>query len=42
MESAVFDWNRSAIRFYDRLGANQDDWLHYGLKRAELQKLAGA
>jgi GNAT superfamily N-acetyltransferase len=38
---AVLDWNVRAIKFYDRLGAKQDDWLHYGLEEAEIRKLAG-
>ena len=38
---AVLDWNEGAIRFYDRLGAKQDDWLHYGLDEAGIRKLAG-
>ena len=25
---AVLDWNVRAIQFYDRIGAEQDDWLH--------------
>lgn len=37
---AVLDWNERAIKFYDRLGAKQDDWLHYGLDEAGLRKLA--
>ena len=38
---AVLDWNVRAIQFYDRLGAQKDDWLHYGLDEAGIQKLAG-
>ena len=38
---AVLDWNVRAIQFYDRLGATQDDWLHYGLDEEGLRKLAG-
>ena len=38
---AVLDWNVRAIQFYDRLGAKQDDWLHYGLDETEIRKLAG-
>jgi GNAT superfamily N-acetyltransferase len=38
---AVLDWNARAIQFYDRIGAEQDDWLHYGLGEAEIRKLAG-
>ena len=30
-----------AIKFYDRLGAERDDWLHYGLDEAQFRKLAG-
>ena len=37
---AVLDWNVHAIRFYERLGAKPDDWLHYGLDEAEFRKLA--
>lgn len=37
---AVLDWNVGAIRFYDRLGAKPDDWLHYGLDETEFRKLA--
>ena len=38
---AVLDWNVRAIKFYDRLGATQDDWLHYGVDEAGIRKLAG-
>ena len=38
---AVLDWNVRAIQFYDRLGATQDDWLHYGLDEEGIRKLAG-
>ena len=38
---AVLDWNVRAIRFYDRLGARKDDWLHYRLDEGEIRKLAG-
>jgi GNAT superfamily N-acetyltransferase len=38
---AILDWNERAIKFYDRLGAEQDDWLHYGLDEAQFRKLAG-
>lgn len=38
---AVLDWNVRAIKFYDRLGATQDDWVHYGLDEAGIRKLAG-
>ena len=40
MHWAVLDWNVHAIRFYERLGAKPDDWLHYGLNEAELRKIA--
>ncbi len=38
---AVLDWNVRAIKFYDRLGATQDDWVHYGVDEAGIRKLAG-
>lgn len=38
---AVLDWNVRAIKFYDRLGAKQDDWVHYGVDEAGIRKLAG-
>jgi GNAT superfamily N-acetyltransferase len=38
---AVLDWNERAIQFYHRLGAEKDDWLHYGLDEAQFRKLAG-
>lgn len=41
LQWAVLDWNVRAIQFYDRLGAKKDDWLHYGLDEAGIQKLAG-
>jgi GNAT superfamily N-acetyltransferase len=41
LQWAVLDWNVRAIRFYDRLGAKKDDWLHYGLDEGEIRKLAG-
>lgn len=41
LQWAVLDWNVRAIRFYDRLGARKDDWLHYGLDEGEIRKLAG-
>jgi GNAT superfamily N-acetyltransferase len=41
LQWAVLDWNDRAIKFYDRFGAKEDDWLHYGLNEAELRKLAG-
>lgn len=40
MHWAVLDWNERAIKFYDRLGAKRDDWLHYGMNEAELRELA--
>ena len=40
LQWAVLDWNVHAIRFYERLGAKPDDWLHYGLDEAELRKIA--
>ena len=41
LQWAVLDWNERAIKFYDRLGAKPDDWLHYGLNEEEIRKLAG-
>lgn len=41
LQWAVLDWNERAIKFYDRLGAKPDDWLHYGLNEGEIRKLAG-
>jgi hypothetical protein len=41
VEWAVLDWNVRAIKFYDRLGAKQNTWLHYGLDEGEIRKLAG-
>jgi GNAT superfamily N-acetyltransferase len=41
LQWAVLDWNVRAIQFYDRLGAKQDEWLHYGLDEAAIRKLAG-
>jgi len=38
---AVLDWNERAIQFYDRLGAEKDDWFHYGLDESQFRKLAG-
>jgi GNAT superfamily N-acetyltransferase len=40
LQWAVLDWNTRAIRFYERLGAKPDDWLHYGLEEEEILKLA--
>jgi GNAT superfamily N-acetyltransferase len=37
---AVLDWNVRAVKFYDRLGASQDDWLHYGLDEAGIRRVA--
>jgi GNAT superfamily N-acetyltransferase len=39
---SVLDWNVRAIKFYDRLGAKPDDWLHYGLGEADLRKLVSS
>jgi GNAT superfamily N-acetyltransferase len=39
---AVLDWNVRAIKFYDRLGAKPDDWLHYGWGEADLQRIASS
>jgi GNAT superfamily N-acetyltransferase len=41
LQWAVLDWNERAIKFYGRLGAKPDDWLHYGLDEGEIRKLAG-
>jgi GNAT superfamily N-acetyltransferase len=41
LQWAVLDWNERAIKFYHRLGAKPDDWLHYGLDEGEIRKLAG-
>jgi hypothetical protein len=38
----VLDWNVRAIKFYDRLGAKPDDWLHYGLGEADLRRIASS
>ena len=39
MEWVVLDWNRNAIRFYDRIGATQlDNWLLYRLTLASKKK----
>jgi hypothetical protein len=38
----VLDWNVRAIKFYDRLGAKPDDWLHYGLGEEDLRKIASS
>ena len=39
---AVLDWNVRAIKFYDRLGASRDDWLHYGLDEAGIRRIASS
>lgn len=37
----VLDWNKDAIRFYDRLGARySDEWLNGWLERDQLKNLA--
>jgi GNAT superfamily N-acetyltransferase len=42
MEWAVLDWNRSAIRFYRRLGARlHREWVLTRLTGASLERLAG-
>ena len=42
LEWAVLDWNESAIRFYERLGAvAMDDWTVYRVTGEALAKLAG-
>ncbi len=42
MEWAVLDWNDSAIRFYERLGAKPNaDWTVYRLTGEPLRALAG-
>jgi hypothetical protein len=41
LQVAVLDWSVSAIKFYDRLGAKEDDWPHCGMDESELRKLAG-
>jgi len=38
---AVLDWNERAIQFYHRLGAEKEDWFHYGLDETQFRKLAG-
>lgn len=39
-EWAVLDWNRSAIEFYERLGAKHlQDWLIYRLDREGMERL---
>ena len=42
LEWAVLDWNKDAIGFYERLGAQpQDDWTVYRLTGDPLRRLAG-
>ena len=42
LEWAVLDWNKDAIGFYERLGAQpQDDWTVYRLTGEPLRRLAG-
>lgn len=42
LEWAVLDWNRDAIRFYERLGARPNsDWTVYRLAGGALRALAG-
>jgi len=42
LEWAVLDWNRDAIRFYERLGAKPNsDWTVYRLTGEPLRSLAG-
>ncbi len=42
LEWAVLDWNKDAIRFYERLGARpNEDWTIYRLTGEPLQALAG-
>ena len=42
LEWAVLDWNRDAITFYERLGANANsDWTVYRLTGQPLRALAG-
>ena len=42
LEGAVLDWNRDAITFYERLGANANsDWTVYRLTGQPLRALAG-
>jgi GNAT superfamily N-acetyltransferase len=41
MEWAVLDWNRSAIGFYERLGARPNaGWTIYRLREKDLERLA--
>lgn len=40
---AVLDWNRGAIRLYDRLGGvRHQEWLRYSLEEPELRRLAAS
>ena len=42
MEWAVLDWNESAIKFYERLGARPNsDWTIYRLTGERLRAVAG-
>ena len=42
LEWAVLDWNKDAIRFYERLGARpNEDWTTYRLTGEPLRALAG-
>jgi GNAT superfamily N-acetyltransferase len=42
LEWAVLDWNESAIRFYERLGARpNEDWTIFRLAGEPLHRLAG-
>jgi GNAT superfamily N-acetyltransferase len=42
LEWAVLDWNKDAIRFYERLGARpNEDWTIYRLTGEPLRALAG-
>lgn len=42
LEWSVLDWNEPSIRFYEQLGAiNQDEWLRYRLTDEPLRRLAG-
>ncbi len=42
LEWAVLDWNKDAIRFYERLGARpNDEWTVYRLTGEPLRSLAG-
>ncbi|MFI7615083.1 GNAT family N-acetyltransferase [Nonomuraea terrae] len=42
LEWSVLDWNEPSIRFYEKLGAvDQDDWRRYRLTDEPLLRLAG-